>query len=418
MSTAGNATVCHGIIEDLDITGVGVRSTFYVTSMLLGQLTNFLGKSTIINGFYLVVNACIPGCDVRGPFWTLDFTSLALLVSALIQTVNKTISFYNAILVIFLCFLHSFSSLFVLNILHWVHRKKMDAILSLISLLQLLVLYMFTILVLGLPNSFGSQPECNSRVDVTLLLIFWATMIVILVFLDHTTTSVRYILGRFKRTRHIISIISINGELQTFFRDHEWKVGLPLFVAVWVSMVVSIEKAILNNSIIHDGPRFTASFGQIFPVVTIGIPISSIYSDVRAWLRRRTVKETPPMAAQDTQSMSAVVYDNDAYLAPTLALPPVDTEITASTIMMPPGDETEKPLDIMFGEVHMQTHSNTTSTLPPASVTEITTSTTPPGDEQDPTLDVIGSGQTDEVDVRAPDSETKTPEDKVPTTPN
>jgi hypothetical protein len=134
--------------------------------------------------------------------------------------------------------------------------------------------------------------------------------------------------------------------------------------------------------------------------------------------------------------MSTVVYDNDAYLAyvmtvdeeslgadathssPTLALPPVDTEITASTIMMPPGDETEKPLDIMFGELHMQTHSNTTSTLPPASVTEITTSTTPPGDEQDPTLDVIGSGQTDEVDVRAPDSETKTPEDKVPTTPN
>ncbi|KIK04520.1 hypothetical protein K443DRAFT_4501 [Laccaria amethystina LaAM-08-1] len=294
MSTAGNATVCHGIIEDFDITGIGIRSTFYVTSILL------------------VVNASIPGCDVRGPFWTLDFTSLALLVSALIQAVNKTISFYNLIIVLCLCFLHSFSSLFVLNILHWVHRENMDYILTVLSLLRLLFLYGFMALVLGAHKSFGSQPECNSRVwHVTPLLGFWAIMILILVFLDRTA-DIQFFFRHFKRTRHIISI---DGEVQTFLRDHEWKVGLLVFVVVWVSMVVSIEKTILSNSVIHNGPRFTASFGQLFPVFTIGIPISSIYFDVRAWLRRRTIEGTLPMAAQDTLNVSPVVYGNDAYLA-------------------------------------------------------------------------------------------------------
>ena len=149
-------------------------------------------------------------------------------------------------------------------------------------------------------------------------------------------------------------------------------------------------------------------------------------------MRRRTIKGAPPIAAQDILNISAVVYDNDAYLAyvmtvdeeslgadatdssTILALPPVDTEITTSTIMMPLGDETEETLDITSSELHMQIHFNTTSTLPPASVTEITTSTTPPGDEQEPTLGVIGSGQTGEVGVRAPDSQTKTLEHKVP----
>ena len=110
-----------------------------------------------------------------GPFWTLVFTNLALLVSALIQAVNRTISFHNAIIVIYLCFLHSFSSLFVLNILHWVHRKNINDILS---LLQILVLSLFAPSVLLADKSFGYQAqECNSGVHVTPLLLFcqWLT---------------------------------------------------------------------------------------------------------------------------------------------------------------------------------------------------------------------------------------------------
>ena len=107
-----------------------------------------------------------------GPFSTLIFTSLALLASALIQVVNRTISLYNAIIVIYLCYLHSFSSLFVLNILCWVHRKRMHNTLSQLYLFQLIFLYGSTLLVIHTKKTFGSQPECNSGVHVTSLLGF------------------------------------------------------------------------------------------------------------------------------------------------------------------------------------------------------------------------------------------------------
>ena len=111
-----------------------------------------------------------------GPFWTLLFTNLALLISALIQAGNETISYYNAIIVICLCFLHSLSSLFVLNILHWVHRKKVGDIFSLLSWLQLLVLAGLLHFV-GSHKGFGSRPECNSAVNVKPPLAFcqWLT---------------------------------------------------------------------------------------------------------------------------------------------------------------------------------------------------------------------------------------------------
>ena len=209
----------------------------------------------------------------------------------------------------------------------------------------------------------------------------------------------------------------------------------------------------------------------------------SIFHDAMAWLRRKVIRGAPPEAAHETSNTPLVVYsDNDAYLAyvmtedneslgadathssPIPALPPVNAEITTSTITTPPsGDEKEKALDVGFSKRDTQAHSNTTPTLPPAaSVAEITTSTITmlPGDEMEttrilnvmvgevdmqshfnttstlpsapsvaeittgatlrkdegrPTLDVVGFGQTDEVDVGAPDSETKTPEHKVPT---
>ena len=210
----------------------------------------------------------------------------------------------------------------------------------------------------------------------------------------------------------------------------------------------------------------------------------SIFHDAMAWLRRKVIRGAPPEAAHETSNTPLVVYsDNDAYLAyvmtedneslgadathssPIPALPPVNAEITTSTITTPPGgDEKEKALDVGFGKRDTQAHSNTTPTLPPAaSVAEITTSTITmlPGDEMEttrildvmvgevdmqshfnttstlpsapsvaeittgatlrkdegrPTLDVNGFGQPDEADVWAPDSKTKTPEHTVPTT--
>lgn len=79
----------------------------------------------------------------------------------------------------------------------------------------------------------------------------------ILVLLN--TTPLLRLFGRLR----ICRIIGI------FSRNHKWKVGPPLFVVIWVSMVVPIERTILIDSVIHNGPRLTASFGQVRANFTI-----------------------------------------------------------------------------------------------------------------------------------------------------
>jgi len=121
-------------------------------------------------------------------------------------------------------------------------------------------------------------------------------MILILAFLNRTA-DIQFFLGRFKRTRHIISIIVVNGsEVQTFLRGHEWKVGLPLFVVVWISVVVSIEKAILNKSVIHNGPRFTASFGQVCANFTIHSHLRVLSENVYRFFRLLQLGSLSPLS--------------------------------------------------------------------------------------------------------------------------
>ncbi|EDR10687.1 uncharacterized protein LACBIDRAFT_324521 [Laccaria bicolor S238N-H82] len=53
------------------------------------------------------------------------------------------------------------------------------------------------------------------------------------------------------------------------------------FVVQWIYVVVTIEQTIQRNPVIHNGPRFPITFGQIFPVVTIGACLVSIYNDLQ-----------------------------------------------------------------------------------------------------------------------------------------
>ena len=208
MGSPGNATVCHGIIEDLDITGIGesqqivcnrnfdfsidcrcpihvlcdelpLRSAHEFPVAKHDYLMVFIQLSTPVFLVAMFEVGYFAGSfwdnflsfRYIGPFWTLLFTNLALVVSAFIQALNETISLYNAIIVIYLCFLYSFSSLFVLNILRWVHRKNMDDTLKLFYASHNAILFGFVLLV-ATKNNFGSQPECNSVVHVTRLTIF------------------------------------------------------------------------------------------------------------------------------------------------------------------------------------------------------------------------------------------------------
>jgi hypothetical protein len=99
----------------------------------------------------------------QGSFWAMIITSLALLISAVVQATNKTISLYNAVIVLYFCCLHVFSSFVVLKVFRWVQGKDIDPRLTLVASLQWFLCNCFATGVLS-NQRFGSQPECNSKV--------------------------------------------------------------------------------------------------------------------------------------------------------------------------------------------------------------------------------------------------------------
>ena len=71
------------------------------------------------------------------------------------------------------------------------------------------------------------------------------------------------------RLRHLISS---NHRIQTFLRDHMWRLGLPLVTFIWIYVVATIEVTISSNPVIHKNPRFAASFGQVREFLFIQSP--------------------------------------------------------------------------------------------------------------------------------------------------
>ena len=99
----------------------------------------------------------------QGSFWAMIITSLALLISAVVQATNKTISLYNATIVLYFCCLHVFSSFVVLKVFRLVQGRDIDPRLTLVASLQFFFCNCLATGVLS-DQRFGSQPECNSEV--------------------------------------------------------------------------------------------------------------------------------------------------------------------------------------------------------------------------------------------------------------
>ena len=107
---------------------------------------------------------------------TLVFTCLALLVSAVAQAANKMISYYNAVIAVHLCFLHTLSFLFILKTSSSVDRKSMGKTLAGLAIFECVLwisLAMWAIYVYVV----GYQPQCGLSVRTSILPIFceWPT---------------------------------------------------------------------------------------------------------------------------------------------------------------------------------------------------------------------------------------------------
>lgn len=288
--------VCQGLIEDLDITGLGVRITFYVTSVLT------------------VINACVPGSDARGSSWATLFAFVALMVSAIAQAANHSISLYNTIIVLYLCYLQLICELML--VVGSMQKRSMGAQVSEVGLPAKVVLSLphwswhgFGLYVWVHARRFGSQPECNAATKlivfgrelsatgsgrVVSLVFFGISATVILSVPVITLAGVGFLLVFLIKAFHpLIGSYRLSaGPRTSFIKILFVNIYITFcFLVQWIYVVVTIEQTIQRNPVIHNGPWFPITFGQIFPVVTIGACLVSIYNDLRESRREPPISQ-------------------------------------------------------------------------------------------------------------------------------
>ncbi|KAH9052067.1 hypothetical protein EDB83DRAFT_2396204 [Lactarius deliciosus] len=159
------ATSCTGIISNPDLAGIGIRLNFYVTVLLTALIPQKEYTDELLDSLYL--NAI--------------FYGLALLITALVQTIQRQLDLYHAIIVmqviLSLQFLHGFGMRRYILANKKEFRIKMKLTIA-IQILSLLIFYPWSFYMWINAPRFGAQPECNDLVKFVLVFYtFQATVL-------------------------------------------------------------------------------------------------------------------------------------------------------------------------------------------------------------------------------------------------
>ncbi|KAH9029243.1 hypothetical protein EDB85DRAFT_1535791 [Lactarius pseudohatsudake] len=159
------ATSCTGIISNPDLAGIGIRLNFYVTVLLTALIPQKKYTDDLLDSLYL--NAI--------------FYGLALLITALVQTIQRQLDLYHAIIVmqviLSLQFLHGFGMRRYILANKKEFRIKMKLTIA-IQILSLLIFYPWSFYMWINAPRFGAQPECNDLVKFVLVFYtFQATVL-------------------------------------------------------------------------------------------------------------------------------------------------------------------------------------------------------------------------------------------------
>lgn len=105
-----------------------------------------------------------------GAFWTLIFTTIALLISALVEAARQNLSLYNAILISYLCILHSVITVAVMvwGLYQMISTMRFRRALlfkmlgmNIATIIQMVSSAIFGLYIWSRVETFGNQPECN-----------------------------------------------------------------------------------------------------------------------------------------------------------------------------------------------------------------------------------------------------------------
>ncbi|KAI0248953.1 hypothetical protein BJV78DRAFT_1156176 [Lactifluus subvellereus] len=144
-----NSTICTGIPADPDISGIGIRINFYATIFITAAVPRRRSTQKLIDA--LNVNAGVTG--------------FSLLITAIMQTLQNRLDLYHAIfvsyIVYYLALIVYFSGVFRWTLTH----IRLGAF---IQIMTVLVYLAWSVYIAVHARTFGSSPQCNSRVQYIL----------------------------------------------------------------------------------------------------------------------------------------------------------------------------------------------------------------------------------------------------------
>ncbi|KZP08197.1 hypothetical protein FIBSPDRAFT_1052534 [Athelia psychrophila] len=313
-----------------DISGVGVRISFYLQTLFLGFQAARSGS----------------GDDITGAEYTLIATNIAM---ASTQTHYPPLSFSNA---------HFGSALVVLYLLTlcWVTNicllascgsiKQDVRILQLLSVLQSIVVFAFALAVLITAHTFGSNPECNTHAKLVFLRPFRVfdagrivggvtCGIVLVLYICMTARDYLYPLFISIKQKKAGGILPPDGvttaPLQAGMPAHIPKSNLPsdiqdtsdanleayaklksrgedqmselnfdgtltlqllAILILWALAVMNTELLIVRNRFASsEGPQSMWQFGQVLPLLLIIVPFVGMIKTFNANGLRKVVKK-------------------------------------------------------------------------------------------------------------------------------
>ncbi|KAJ7301381.1 hypothetical protein DFH08DRAFT_1090220 [Mycena albidolilacea] len=290
-----------------DISGIGVRVSYYLQTLFLGCLAVRSGSID----------------EIAGALYTLMATNTAMAITGLILGLKPKaeISFQDAIIIVYLL---SMAWITVIAVLAACNRLS-DATktLQMVSVCHSYIIISFTFVVLGKAPSFGQDPDCNQEAVAAIFRPFsalrhgrifgWCS--VSLMCLIYTVMTARDYTAKIRRKiekmqqshkkasspssvlrepvrspyfmRSTITSVHPNRTLKkaaTYYEtsgplvDYQLLVVLLLILALWVFFVLNTELIIHWYQPIPDDSASHWQFGQILPMFLIFLPLINMIS--------------------------------------------------------------------------------------------------------------------------------------------
>ncbi|KAJ7171474.1 hypothetical protein C8R46DRAFT_1088514 [Mycena filopes] len=313
-----------------DISGIGVRLSFYLQTLFLGCLSVRSGSIE----------------EISGALYTLMATNAAMAVTGLILGLKSEpdISLQDALIIIYLL---SMSWCTVFASLAFCHQLSEDTgTLQVVSVIQSYLILSFHLVVLGRGETFGQSPDCNYDAVVVFFHRFKALgggrifglVVVSLMAVAYSTMTARDYLTKIRRKlqhraaqpenvippikRHPIppvfsphtsrqpqSPVLTRRQFTQYdtarpFRDNRLIFMLFWILVFWAGFVVHTESIIRFNQPPQTNTSPTWQFGQILPLFLTLLPFINMVNTFYEFGLR-------PIKQVYQQAKVSVIYDRD-----------------------------------------------------------------------------------------------------------